>query len=547
MISDGTEARPVSVPYAPLLPVVGVLVAGYFCARVLPGLGAGSLLLAGLINLTAAMVLRGTARRALALGALGLGGIFLAWGWFEFRAGEPDPEWQGLPPRAVSIEAKILQTWRPDEARDLQRGLARVTKAPPEVSDLVGQRIIYRVREAPAIERHSEWVLEGVVRYLQPDTTFLAAMRERGVFFELARAKGAESVEGAGRLRDFFRGLNTKVTRILTGSGSMAQERATLAALFLGQRQLLDPEQNEAYIATGTRHLFAVSGLHVGLVAVVLWWTLRTLQVKPTIASVAILPLLWVYVETTGGAPSAWRAFLMIAAYCVARAITRQPSALPAWTLSALVVLVIDPWQLFDPGFQLSYAVVLGLIMMVTPAVGLFRAHVVDTEGPPPTSWAWGIQRWLMLYVFGALMVSWAAFLASAPLTVHFFGIFTPGTVLLSTVLAFPALLAVGSAVFATIFGLAGVAPVAEVFVYLGAWTIATMETAVATGPRVPGLFWGGLPQPGWLVTLLAQGLMLAAIAAVPFMVRAGRPRLAFSLAPTWLCLMLVGVLIFTY
>lgn len=157
---------------------------------------------------------------------------------------------------------------------------------------------------------------------------------------------------------DFSRRLGIGVR---PGSESLGLVRAIL----LGERARLPRETREAFALAGTIHVFAISGLHVMVVAQILAVLLMMCDVGQRYLGVALVPLVWLYVLLTGASPSAIRAAGMASLYFAALVFGRAPNALSAWTATFLATHLWDPSLLLNVGSQLSFAVVLTLIFAV--------------------------------------------------------------------------------------------------------------------------------------------------------------------------------------
>lgn len=133
------------------------------------------------------------------------------------------------------------------------------------------------------------------------------------------------------------------------------KNRQVLAALLFGCRQGIDGRDRQSFQASGTIHIFAISGLHVGMVASVLLLCLRWLPFRPRHL---LLPLILSgYVLTTGFQPAAVRALLMISLWLIQRALLRPASPLNAVFLAAALILVFQPLACLGAGFQFSFTV----------------------------------------------------------------------------------------------------------------------------------------------------------------------------------------------
>jgi competence protein ComEC len=142
-------------------------------------------------------------------------------------------------------------------------------------------------------------------------------------------------------------------------------EFAVLAALTLGYTDALQPDLRTSYSATGAMHILSVSGMHVGVVYMVLLFLLSFLdgtQRKKVFKTLFILCFLWAYAFLTGLSPAVIRATLMFTFVALAFCFERKSQLYNTIFMSAFLMLLYNPNFLFDVGFQLSYAAVLSII-----------------------------------------------------------------------------------------------------------------------------------------------------------------------------------------
>jgi competence protein ComEC len=212
---------------------------------------------------------------------------------------------------------------------------------------------------------------------------------------------------------------------------------ALLAATMLGRTALLPADAKEAFATTGTLHLFAISGLHIAGMAAALLWLTRRARLPEIPAGVAILVLLWLYVQVTGASPSSVRAWIMAAFLWGGRVGERDTPALQSLALACAVTLILTPEACADAGFQLSYAAVLGIIVAGAPAADLCARPTEEERLTPPEARTttqklrWRARKFLL----GGLCVSLAATLAGTPLTLGHFGTASWGGVFVNLVL----------------------------------------------------------------------------------------------------------------
>ncbi len=137
------------------------------------------------------------------------------------------------------------------------------------------------------------------------------------------------------------------------------------AALLLGYRAELDKDLMKIFSETGTIHIISVSGLHVGIIFIVLQWIISKMKfLKNRFLNACILvSCIWFYALLTGLPASVSRCALMISIGILSKIIYRKTSAYNILSGSALILLSLDTNLIFDVGFQLSYLAVLGILL----------------------------------------------------------------------------------------------------------------------------------------------------------------------------------------
>jgi len=214
------------------------------------------------------------------------------------------------------------------------------------------------------------------------------------------------------------------------------EERGVLQALLLGYRGDLPRALRTDFAATGTVHIFAISGAHVGMMLLLFAGVLRALRVPVTKWFLFLTPLLILYTLTTGAATSAIRASVMASLMLAATFLKRRPDALSALAVAAISILVVSPAQLGDLGFLLSFTAVGGLLA-VQPVMeaGVRRlAHrdvwlLPGEKLPDEKVWRKGGLTGLRY-----ASVSVSAWVSTLPLTAFFFNLFSPVALLMNLV-----------------------------------------------------------------------------------------------------------------
>jgi competence protein ComEC len=169
----------------------------------------------------------------------------------------------------------------------------------------------------------------------------------------------------ASRLQAF---VQSSANRRLPRSARLSSEDASmLNAMLFGDRSHLTHSLRNAFERTGTFHLFVVSGLHVALLAALVFWLLRKARLPEGIAVLVTIVLAFGYAELAGFGIPAQRALLMTSIYLIARWIDREITALNALGAAALVVLVADPRSLFEASFQMTFLVIVAIAGIAVP------------------------------------------------------------------------------------------------------------------------------------------------------------------------------------
>ena len=201
------------------------------------------------------------------------------------------------------------------------------------------------------------------------------------------------------------------------------ESRQIASALILGEKDGLDREVRKAYSETGTMHILAVSGLHVGIIYAILLFPLKRVNPKSKYRKLYLLGvvvLIWVYAGLTGFSPSVIRASGMFTLFSLGQMRERKPSIWNILAFSAMLMIAVNPEVMMDVGFQLSYTAVAGI-------VGL---------QPLIVRW-WQPQSRILEYFWQLAAVSLAAQLATFPLTLYYFHIF-PTYFLLANLVIIP-------------------------------------------------------------------------------------------------------------
>lgn len=196
-----------------------------------------------------------------------------------------------------------------------------------------------------------------------------------------------------------------------------------IVAMVLGDTSSLPERIQEQFRGTGTYHLFSVSGLHVGMLAVLLWYLLRVLRLTSRQAAFLIIPALFFYAFMTGWKPASVRAALMTSVVLCGLIANRRPVLFNNLCAAAFLILLGDTNQMFNAGFQLSFTVVAAILLLARPITTLIEKPF----RPDPFFPEKLLTRWQRSFFSGGRKfaglagVSAAAWAGSLPLTLGYF------------------------------------------------------------------------------------------------------------------------------
>jgi competence protein ComEC len=172
-----------------------------------------------------------------------------------------------------------------------------------------------------------------------------------------------------------------KEKTLLTLQANINNQHGSLGiaeALLIGYKNDLDKEMVQAYSNTGVVHIIAISGLHLGLIYMVLFWLLERMPLikrNRFVKAIILLICLWVFSLMTGASASVLRSAVMFTCIIVGNMLNRKSSIYNSLAASAFLLLCYNPYFLWDVGFQLSYFAIIGIIRLQKPIQQLFSLN----------------------------------------------------------------------------------------------------------------------------------------------------------------------------
>ncbi len=220
------------------------------------------------------------------------------------------------------------------------------------------------------------------------------------------------------------------------GLDDAPEAKSFISGIVLGIRHETPEDIEEPFQQTGTIHLFAVAGLHVGIVAALLWVLAAIARLSRKRAAAFIIPSLFFYAAVTGLHIPALRAAVMasilVGSYFFERRVF-LPNSIAA---AAFFILCWNTNELFSAGFQLSFAVVGAIVLLADPFFRLFQRRAAPDPFLPqslvrgPRRWMHSSYEWLC----GGASVSLTAWIGSLPLILWYFHLVTPISLLANLV-----------------------------------------------------------------------------------------------------------------
>ncbi len=432
------------------------------------------------------------------------------------------PAWDHLPPREARLGLRIDRTFAQHDPHRAA-GLAIVTRADEPLEELVGQRVYFSLtlRKGQVVPIRSAVISAlGIIIALPrdpPGNTFDGYLANAGINFRVTRGRIlSEEIPASNYYRFCARQAERFAAILGVGVEKKRPELVgVLRAMLLGQQHELSEEQITNYRETGTMHVFSISGLHIAVIATGLHALLSLVRLPRAARFPVGLAALWLYVDITGAAPSAVRAFVMVAVVEIALAFRLPRNPVSALAASALIILVFDPLQLFSASFQMSYGIVAALLLLGLPLADSCQERFALFRDLPKVSWGWHRRaiEWVWRGTLAAAAIGISASLMSAVTGILFFNLFTPGAFLANLWLIPASSGVIYMGMLSLISGLAGFVAGSALANHAGLLLLCIIEAGIRFSVKVPAMWFAGNFRFPWLGAA-TLALLLAVLVA---------------------------------
>lgn len=235
------------------------------------------------------------------------------------------------------------------------------------------------------------------VNYLAKKQIFFTSYLKEGNWNKIAESK-----------KGFIWQIGNHLSIKIKSQDISNEAKAMYMALFLGNKNDISSDIRNDFKRSGSMHLLAVSGLHVGIIAMILTFMLNAIfgiHKRKVLKIGIVLSVLWLYAMLCGLPPSVFRATVMFSLLSISKLARGSYDTTNSLALSALILLCINPNQLYEVGFQLSFIAVLGISSLYSKIYKLYRPNNIIID-----------------YLWATTVLSFTAQLSVLPLATYYFG-----------------------------------------------------------------------------------------------------------------------------
>lgn len=199
-------------------------------------------------------------------------------------------------------------------------------------------------------------VLKDVLQMNPSDMDYLSYLRAESIVVRLRSTDVKKLGYDNSISRSALKTILRQIQRVFQN-----RDNGIVGGVLLGEDQLIDKEIDKLYFTLGIGHILALSGFHLGIITIIMMWGCKVLGLSYYTRQIVVLVGIWGYTLFTGGASSTIRASIMVTIVLIARCIWEEEDMPTSIAVAAVVILLGNPFQLYQVGFQLSFMAILSI------------------------------------------------------------------------------------------------------------------------------------------------------------------------------------------
>lgn len=287
------------------------------------------------------------------------------------------------------------------------------------------------------------------------------------------------------------------------------QVYAIIAAMTLGDKSTLSKQTKDIYSITGASHVLALSGLHLGIIYSIL--TILTFKKQKKIwGQIIILISIWSFTILVGMAPSVMRSATMLSICSINEILGRSKFSLNTLSLTAIIMLLFNPLNLFDVGFELSFMAVLSILVFYRPIYKCIDRDFMKSH-------------YILNFIWQISAVSIAAQIYTAPLVCYYFGRISCYFILTNLIVIVAANVILCTSIGLLMLSFLPVIP--ELIATVLNYTVRTLNATLSFIANIPGSSIDGL-QPSCVQIIMVYVIIISTYILTSYVIKLHRIRL---------------------
>lgn len=199
-------------------------------------------------------------------------------------------------------------------------------------------------------------VLQDSVQMNPSDMDYLSYLRGEGIVVRLKSTDLKKIGQDRAAGRKSYKVILRQIQRVFQN-----KDRGIVAGVLLGDDEWIAEEVDELYFTLGIGHILALSGFHLGIITIIMMWLCKRVGLSYYARQIVVLMGIWGYTLFTGAASSTIRASIMATIILIARCLWEEEDMPTSIALAAIVILMGNPFQLYQVGFQLSFVAIISI------------------------------------------------------------------------------------------------------------------------------------------------------------------------------------------